>query len=495
DLGSCEVYPQTLQHSPNGRFVSVCGDGEYIIYTALAWRNKAFGQAYDFAWAAKENSNDYAIRTSATCVKIFRNFKERTAALDVGFQAEGLTGGVLLGVKGEGGIGFFDWETGALVRRVEVEPLAVYWSESGELVTIASDDAFYVLRYSREAFLAGVAAGEADEEGVEAAFEIVTDVSEGVRTGQWVGDCFIYTTATAHANANNRLNYLVGDKTYTISHFDQPMYLLGYLPRDGKVYVANKDLEVTSFALSLAVVEYQTCVLRGDMDAAREILADIPAAQMNKIARFLEGQGFPELALEVATDPEQRFELALALGQLNTAVEIVRSMSGAPAAAAGTDTDTGEPADSAVVKPHIHDGAAEHKWKTIGDAALAKWQFALADECFAHARDLGSLLLLRTASNDAAGLRALAAMARAAGQNNVAFSALWHLADVDGCIDLLVATGRAVEAAFFAQTYKPERAAELLGKKLGRLDLVEKLGLAELAGAPALLAAIDLLGF
>lgn len=35
DLGQCEIYPQTLQHSPNGRFVVVCGDGEYIIYTAL----------------------------------------------------------------------------------------------------------------------------------------------------------------------------------------------------------------------------------------------------------------------------------------------------------------------------------------------------------------------------------------------------------------------------------------------------------------------------
>lgn len=28
DLGTCEIYPQTLLHSPNGRFVAVCGDGE-----------------------------------------------------------------------------------------------------------------------------------------------------------------------------------------------------------------------------------------------------------------------------------------------------------------------------------------------------------------------------------------------------------------------------------------------------------------------------------
>lgn len=59
ELGNCEIYPQTLTHSPNGRFVSVCGDGEYIIYTALAWRNKAFGQAQDFAWGVNTKTNDY----------------------------------------------------------------------------------------------------------------------------------------------------------------------------------------------------------------------------------------------------------------------------------------------------------------------------------------------------------------------------------------------------------------------------------------------------
>jgi coatomer subunit beta' len=125
DLGSCEIYPQTLLHSPNGRFVSVCGDGEYIIYTALAWRNKAFGSAHDFVWGSKDNSNDYAILESATSVRIFRNFKEKSGGLDVGFQAEGLSSGVLLGVKGQGGIGLFDWESGALVRRIEVDPKSV----------------------------------------------------------------------------------------------------------------------------------------------------------------------------------------------------------------------------------------------------------------------------------------------------------------------------------------------------------------------------------
>ncbi len=57
-------------------------------------------------------------------MKLFKKLKE-SGHLDVGFQAEGLCGGVLLGVKGQGGIGMFDWESGNLVRRIEVEPTAV----------------------------------------------------------------------------------------------------------------------------------------------------------------------------------------------------------------------------------------------------------------------------------------------------------------------------------------------------------------------------------
>ncbi|KAK1090306.1 Coatomer subunit beta', partial [Friedmanniomyces endolithicus] len=207
----------------------------------------------------------------------------------------------------QGGIGFFDWETGKLVRRIEVEPKNVYWSESGELVCLACEDTYYVLRYSREQYLAAVQAGTEEDDGVEEAFEVVCDINESVRTGQWVGDCFVYT------NSTNRLNYLVGDQTYTVSHFDQPYYVLGYLTRDGRVYVCDKDVQVTSFALSLSVIEYQTLVLRGDLDAANEMLEDIPEDQKNKIARFLEGQGHKELALEVATDDEHKFELALGL--------------------------------------------------------------------------------------------------------------------------------------------------------------------------------------
>lgn len=185
---------------------------------------------------------------------MYKNFIEKPGGLDVGFQADGLTGGVLLGVTGQGGVSFFDWATGGLVRRIEVEPKQVYWSDSGELVAIACEDTFYILRFSRENYVEAVQSGEIEEDGVESAFEVITDISESVRTGEWVGDCFIYT------NSTNRLNYLVGDQTHTVSHFDKSMYILGYIQRDSRIYLADKDVNVTSFALSLPVLEYQTLV-------------------------------------------------------------------------------------------------------------------------------------------------------------------------------------------------------------------------------------------
>lgn len=123
-------------------------------------------------------------------------------------------------------------------------------------------------------------------------------------TAKWVGDCFIYTTA------GNRVNYFVGNESYTISpsdmyvvfgyisspadlFFSSPMYILGYIPAHNRVYLADKNMNIYGYALSLSVVEYQTAVLRGDMEAATEILPTLPKEQLNKVARFLEGRGRP----------------------------------------------------------------------------------------------------------------------------------------------------------------------------------------------------------
>jgi coatomer subunit beta' len=126
ELGSCEIYPQSLKHSPNGRFVVVCGDGEYIIYTALAWRNKSFGQALEFVWSS--DSNEYAIRETSSKIKLFKSFKEKNIAIKIQYSAEGIFGGNLLAVKSSSFLNFYDWESGVLVRRIEVAASNVFYN-------------------------------------------------------------------------------------------------------------------------------------------------------------------------------------------------------------------------------------------------------------------------------------------------------------------------------------------------------------------------------
>ena len=57
--------------------------------------------------------------------------------------------------------------------------------------------------------------------------------------------------------------------------------------------------------------------------------------------------------------------------------------------------------------------------KLDDDRALAVWRFDLARECFEHASDLNSLMLLLLTTGDCIGLSKLARQAEAKGQNDV----------------------------------------------------------------------------
>ena len=292
DMGSCEVYPQTVQHNPNGRFVVVCGDGEYIIYTAMALRNKSFGSALEFVWAW--DSSEYAVRESSTTIKLFKNFKEKKS-FKPDFGAETIFGGALLGVKSVSGLAFYDWENQQLIRRIEIQPKAVYWSETGELCCIVTEESYFILKYQPDVVTAGAEnPDKVSEDGIEDAFDVIGEVDETVKTGLWVGDCFIYT------NSVNRLNYYVGGEIVTVAHLDRTMYLLGYIPQDNRLYLGDKELNVVSFLLLLSVLEYQTAVMRRDFDTADRVLQTVPKEQRTRVAHFLEKQGFKKQALAVS---------------------------------------------------------------------------------------------------------------------------------------------------------------------------------------------------
>lgn len=448
ELGSCEIYPQSVAHSPNGRFVAVCGDGEYIIYTALAWRNKAFGTADEVVWDG--GAGEYAVRIGASDVRVYNKaFQERTA-LRLPFQTDAIFGGALLGVRGPDFVCFYDWETLALVRRIDVTTRSVYWSDSAGLVAVASQEALFVLSYNRGAVDAALDAsgGTLDADGVEDAFELLHQVPDTAHSGRWVGDCFVYT------NGNGRLNYTVGAEVATLFHLDRPLFLLGYLPKEDRLYLVDKHGAVVSFRLLLAVLEFKTAIVRGDKAMADSVLGRIPKSEHNKLARFLESQGLREGALELATDGDYRCELALALGKLEMAASIAREF------------------------------PSELKWRQLSELAAARGDFDLAEECMNAVDDFAGLLTLHTASGNRDSLSSVASAAGAAGKMNVAFLSHFLVGDLNGCIDQLLSAGRAAEATIFARTYLPSAVPRLVQRWRSDLRKAGNVRIADALGSP-----------
>lgn len=332
-----------------------------------------------------------------------------------------------MAVKTSSGLSFYDWENLELIRRIEVQPRHVFWNEAGTLVCLATEDSYFILQVDIGMIQNALATKQQlSEDGIEEAFDVLGEVNEAVRTGLWVGDCFIYT------NSVNRINYYVGGEIVTISHLDRTMYLLGYVPKDNRLYLGDKELNVTSFALLLSVLEYQTAVMRRDFETADRVLPTIPKEHRTRVAHFLEKQGFKQQALQVSTDPEHRFDLALQIGDLDTALVLAR------------------------------ESDSPQKWSQLASIATSKNKFDLVKECLTNANDFGGLLLLATSSGDVDMLRNLGENGVSQGKFNISFLSMFLLGDLEKCLEILIQTNRIPEAAFFARTYLPNKVSYVL---------------------------------
>ena len=428
ELGTVDIYPQNMAHSPNGRFVAVIGDGEYVIYTSLAWRNKAFGNCKDFVWGP--DSNSYAIITNDGRIEFYKNFKVvQNWNVSLHITADKIYPGALLGVKSDYRTLFFDWESGKLVRGIDVTTGDIFWSDAGELLMVTngnenltSDESkAYTLFFNRDRYYEAINSEEEidESEGVEDSFDVLYEVNESITSGKWVGDVFIFTTTT------NRLNYFVGGKTYNLAHYTKEMYLLGYIARDNKVYVADREVHVYAHEIALEVLEFQTLTLRGELeDALETVLPNIESkSSLLKIARFLEGQEYYEEALNISPDNDQRFDLALKTNKLDLAHELL-----------GNDDN-------------------EKKWTSLGDISLKQFNFKLAIEAYTNAHDLESLFLLYSSFNNKDALIQIGQEAEELGKFNLAFNSYWSAGSIEHAKDLLVKVGRFSEAAILSSTY------------------------------------------
>lgn len=425
---TCDIYPQSLAHNSNGQYFVVCGDEQFYIYTALKLHHIEFGNAQEFVWANEPSV--FAIKDSQ--VKIFK-IKESKKVLVQQFKpdfgCEGIFGGYMLGVKTLAGLALYDWDTLELIRRIEVDARAIYWREYGDLLCISTDENFFILRYFAEIVAKGREVGTEEfvsEDGHEQAFELVADIPETVKSGLWVCDCFLYT------NSDDKLNYYVGGEIVTIAHLDRPMYLLGYLQKENRVYLGDKELNVVSYLLPIAVLNYQTAVMRNDIQLADSILPSIPDNQRTRVAHFLEKQNHKERALAITNDPGHKFELAVSLKNLEISYQLAE------------------------------EEESDDKRKQVADLALAEANFELAARCMKKTRDSANLLTLAVATNFDKMLE-VAEMARSDGLPSVAFLADYKLGNKQKAYESVLKTESTIPHAI------------MMARKMKDLDLTSEI--------------------
>lgn len=54
-----------------------------------------------------------------------------------------------------------------------------------------------------------------------------------------------------------RLSYYIGGEVMTLCHLEHPMYMLGYLPKEDRVYLMDKQQNMFSYRVRQAMLQYQ----------------------------------------------------------------------------------------------------------------------------------------------------------------------------------------------------------------------------------------------
>jgi len=412
ELGTVDVYPKQLAHDSKGRFVSICGEGEYVIYAAISWRSKSYGQAEELVWGP--GAGQYCIREKSGQLKIFKDFKDHKAFKPF-FTPQKIFGGSLIAARSDEFICLYDWETAQLVRSIEVVPHEVFWSENGDYVALCCQDQYFVLRFNAQILKQALTQGALPEEGLANALEIECDpIGDRVKKGQFVGDVFVYVTN------DNQCKYYVGGDVQFLYHVEKGYRFLGYVQKANKLYFMNQKRNVIAQDLNMNVLRYQTAIIRGDMQAARSLLeaGEIPEDLYDELARFLAKHGHKELAINLTRDPVFQFQLAIELNDLQRAFSLCQN---------------------------------EQDYKRVGELCVKLGDFDMAKEAYTKGNNYSDLLVLYSSMGDYEGIKLVGQK----GRGNVRFICNLMCGDVESCVKDLIAEERFTEAAFMARTYSP----------------------------------------
>ena len=412
DLGQSDFSPNQLQYAPNGRFVTVIGDGEWCVYTAVAWRNRAFGKASEFQWAASEVGNNVYVTRQGNTISVFEDFEPcGQIVVDSSIQVDRMYGGGrVLAVVGSGHVLVYDYRSGDLLQAIEQDVFAVSFGD-GLMALSAIPKGLYVINTSDFSVLYKAVDVRLRSPGLfldgnTFAFQD----SDSLKIAYCLFDPVKQSSVHEHIASSNTV-----------------VYPLGWY--DEHLWFVDKDYSTHSYKVPVKLLECQQLVLGNKVDQAVAVSKnDINSPEvLNKLARFMEACGHAESALILATDPSLLFSVYLKLEKLKDAYQLL---------------------SKAPLSPD-----SRKKWRLLGEAMVRSGNsIDKAAECFLKANEIGNALLLGCLSEDHETLNSLRTTTPSS-QPNASFMAAYVLRDYEHCFNLLMQQGRYPEAAMFSQSH------------------------------------------
>jgi coatomer subunit beta' len=391
DIDTLEFCASSIAYNSTGKFVAVTGDGQYSIFSALAWRVRAFGEARELAWGIGDT---YAIRLNSFELRVVTRFSE-SAAFEPPYDCTRVFGGACIGIVGDSAVTFLAWDDRAVLRCIDIGPRFLLWSPTAPLVALVTATAVHVLEFNAESN----------------AFALLATEDRAVRSAVWFNDILFMSD-------DRTIVFLAGEHFEVAARPERALTLVGYLPRSGRLFACDAESHFFQFSVP-------TCVLAFVVSAREDANTDtavIPLAWRARMSGFLEGLGNFAGARALADDTERRFDLDLKMADIGAAVEIARVTQSAD------------------------------QFRRLVGPALRAGRVPVLEEALAGCGDDAGLLLL-AACKGAVG--AMAEIAAHTENRNVAFSAAFAAGDYEQCIAILLAERRAPEAAMMARAYAP----------------------------------------
>jgi coatomer subunit beta' len=268
NLGSTELFPVNLKFSSNGRYFSVLSDKDFVISTSGVYRDSCVGSCTDLAW---NTGNDFIVK-DGSALKFYKNLKEEYS-FKPGFTFDGIFSGPYFSVKTNDSLYFYDYESKVFIRKIDIVPINVVWSENKKYVSIICDETTYILKCNEkeiENHIEKVSSSEENDdnteiEDCEESFTFFLEIKESIISGIWFEDVFIYL------NNKNKLNYTIEDKTFTITTLNGNYFLLGYYQLSNKLFFMSKNFKLITYYFPISFIYYQSYILKKEYETAEKV--------------------------------------------------------------------------------------------------------------------------------------------------------------------------------------------------------------------------------